>query len=84
MKTSSAKDLRSMSASDLATEERLLRTELTKQRMGIAVRAEKDTAKYRRGRRHLARILTVRSEKTKAPALKKKASSSRVSAPVSQ
>lgn len=70
-----------MSAVDLASEAKQLRHELAKQRMGIAHKSEKDTARYARGKRQLARMLTVLSEKKEAPALKKKGSSATVSAP---
>lgn len=83
MKPVPAKDLRAMTPADLRTEAAALRTELAKQRMGIALRSEKDTARFRRLKRHLARILTVLGEKEAAPALKKKASSARLPAPVS-
>lgn len=82
MKKTPAKELRNMSATDLAAEVAQLRQDLAKQRMGIAVRSEKDTARYARGKRQLARLLTVLGEKKKsAPALKKAASSATVSAP---
>lgn len=81
MKHAPAKELRNMSAQDLASEAKQLRHALAKQRMGIAHKSEKDTARYARGKRQLARMLTVLREKTAAPALKKKGSSATISAP---
>lgn len=81
MKKTPAKELRNMSAADLASEAKALRLELAKQRMGIELKSEKDTARFARGKRQLARILTVLREKDAAPALKKKGSSATVSAP---
>lgn len=85
MKKMPAKDLRKMSVSDLESEAKALRLEIGKIRMGVELRSEKDTAKVKRAKRNLARILTVLGEKqnSEAPALKKKASSATVSAPVS-
>jgi len=62
----SLKELRTMQVSDLRTEATDKRLSIVKLRMGIAVRSEQDTAKLRRERKELARLLTVIGEKTSA------------------
>lgn len=79
MKKTPAKDLRNLQAADLESEARTLRREIGALRMGIALRSEKDTAKLKRDRRQLARILTILGEKQAKP-LKKAVSSATVSA----
>ncbi len=79
MKKTPAKDLRNLSATDLESEVRTLRREISALRMGIALRSEKDTAKLSRDRRQLARLLTILKEKQQKP-LKKAASAATVPA----
>lgn len=56
-------ELRTMQVSDLRKEIRTQRTEVQKMRIQITMNTEKDTAKYRREKRQLARMLTVLTEK---------------------
>ncbi len=70
-----------------------LRKEITDKRLSIAkmsieveMRSEKDTARFLREKKELARLLTIqhekmRSEKSVKPALKTSAKTSKVSAP---
>jgi ribosomal protein L29 len=70
----STKELRNMSTADLHRETRGLRAILRKARLGIELNKEKDTAKYRRGRRELARMMTILTEMERnAPKAEKKA-----------
>jgi ribosomal protein L29 len=80
----SAGELRAMQIADLERE--LAETTLSAQklRLGLAMQKEKDSAKYRRERRHRARLLTILREKrrqTPPAPLKKKPKSRNVSAP---
>lgn len=85
MKTAAAKDMRKMSVSDLESEAATLRSEIGKIRMGLAMRSEQDTAKFKRTKKNLARVLTVLGEKKgEDAALKKKSSSATMHAPVSK
>lgn len=61
-KTASSTELRKMSASDLRKELAEKRLEVAKMRMSVNQRSEKDTAKYRREKKHIARLLTVISQ----------------------
>lgn len=83
-----------MQHADLARDTRDQRTLVSKLRLGIKLQKEKDTAKYRREKKLLSRMLTILSEKSAAPALvrrsppkadagglKKPAKSSTISAP---
>lgn len=64
---SSITELRNMQNSDLEREAQNKREHVAKMRMAIELRAEKDTAVYRREKKELAQILTVLREK-KVPA----------------
>lgn len=65
-KNSPATELRSFSADDLRKEIAAKRTVVSKLRLGIQMRTEKDSAKYRREKLQLARMLTVLTEKERA------------------
>ncbi|MBI3619395.1 50S ribosomal protein L29 [Candidatus Peregrinibacteria bacterium] len=86
--TLTTSDLRNMQKEDLVREIRSHRMTLRKMRLGIRMKKEKDTAKYRSEKRTLARMLTIlttlqnRPKKT-STVLPKKASSSSISAPQS-
>lgn len=74
-------ELRKMPSADLTREAEARRSEIAGLRMGIELRKEKNTAKYRTAKRELARMLTVLAEKTvtdetpkKEPSAAKKAS----------
>lgn len=58
-------ELRTMQVADLRKEIRTQRTEVQKMRIQITMNTEKDTAKYRREKRQLSRMLTVLTEKEK-------------------
>ena len=64
--TTTITELRAMSVSDLHKEIRAHQTEVQKMRLQITMNTEKDTAKYRREKRQLARMMTVLTEKQKA------------------
>ncbi len=57
-------ELRKMQLPDLEREVTSKRMEIAKVRIGIEMRQEKDTAKLKRDRRDLARLLTVIHEKS--------------------
>ena len=59
------KELRGMELSDLRKEIRAQGTLVQKMRIQITMNTEKDSAKYRRERKMLARMLTVLTEKAK-------------------
>ena len=61
--TTSIDELRSMQSSDLLRERKVIQAEVAGMRMGLQLKKEKDSARYRRERRALARIETVLSEK---------------------
>ena len=54
-----------MSVIDLRKEIRAHQTEVQKMRLQITMNTEKDTAKYRREKKQLARMMTVLTEKAK-------------------
>lgn len=56
-------ELRKMQTADLERDVTGKRMEIARMRLGIGLNHEKDTAKYRRERKELARMLTVLSEK---------------------
>lgn len=62
--TLTMEELRRMNTADLQREIRTHRQLCANMRLGIEIRKEKDTAKYRRERRTLARLLTVLEEKS--------------------
>ncbi len=55
----SATELRKMQIPELRKEIERRRLELAKDRLGISMRSLKDTARYRRAKRDLARMCTV-------------------------
>ncbi len=67
--TLSVSELRNMQPADIARDARDQRTLVSKLRLGIKLQKEKDTAKYRREKKLLSRMLTILSEKNAAPAL---------------
>lgn len=73
-------ELLKMTAEDLRRDAKEKRASIGKLRLALEMKKEKDSAKLRRERRDLARVLTVVSMK-KAEALQKKPSSPTVSAP---
>ncbi len=77
--TSTINDLLSMSVEDIQKDLRAQRLTVAKLRIDVELRKEKDTARYRRERRHLALLETVLSRK-RAESLHSAASSSTVSA----
>lgn len=58
-----AAELRKMSVEDIRKEVREKQAVASKSRLAIALQSEKDTAAYRRGRKEVARMLTILSEK---------------------
>lgn len=60
------KELRKMNLADLTREALLKQALVSKMRLGIKMKKEKDTAKYRREKRQLARMQTVLTELNKA------------------
>ncbi len=62
-KLATTKELRSMQINDLLHEIVELELAVGKLRLGVKLRKEKDTGKYRREKRHLARMKTVLTEK---------------------
>ena len=81
-KNATTTELRKMSPADLRKEVEEKRAIVAKMRMGVALQAEKDTAKYRREKRMLARLITVlgQVEKSAAKPLKDASKSSTVPA----
>lgn len=64
-------ELHKMNLSDLQREVHEQRTHVAKLRLGIKMKKEKDTAKYRREKTQLARMVTVLTEKSKSDSLPK-------------
>lgn len=60
-----------MQIADLRKEIRSHRTHVQKMRLQITMNTEKDTGKYRRDKRQLARMMTVLTEKEKVTGLTK-------------
>ncbi len=58
-------ELRTMQIGDLRKEIRSHQTHVQKMRLQITMNTEKDTAKYRREKRQLARMMTVLTEKAR-------------------
>lgn len=73
-------ELQNMQAEDLRREIKAQDLVVEKMRMGIRVQKEKDTAKYRREKRTLARMKTILAQ-TLAKELKPKKKTSTISAP---
>ena len=63
MSTITIKELRGMQPTDLRKEIRAQQTTVRKMRIEITMNTEKDTAKYKRERKTLARMMTVLTEK---------------------
>jgi ribosomal protein L29 len=88
-----ATELRKMPVADLRKEISSHQSEMAKMRLGLEMRSFKDSAKLRRFRKELARMLTVVSEKenqlkegdspSRVPVRRRKAGSSRA-APASK
>lgn len=74
-------ELLKMSAKDLHAEIRTGELESQKMRMGITMGREKDTARYQRSRRQLARMKTALTAKMGEDALKKPMKKATLSAP---
>jgi ribosomal protein L29 len=79
---STTKELRAMSATELRKDIEALRGEVAKTRLAVQSRSEKDTAASARGKKQLARTLTVLRQIEQAELLNKKAKTSKVPAPV--
>lgn len=73
--TTTTTELRKMTAADLAKEIRALEGEVVKLRLGVKLGKEKDSAKYVRQRKQLARMKTVYSEVSASKEEKKSVSS---------
>lgn len=61
------KELRNMTPADLAKEIRAKENEVVKLRLGVKLGKEKDSAKYIREKKQLARMKTVHSQLKTAP-----------------
>lgn len=59
----STTELRKMSVADLRKEVSEKRAEVAKLHIGVQMKTEKDTAKFAREKKHLARLLTILVEK---------------------
>ncbi len=66
IKKSTIIELRSMSQADLHKEILAKKSVVGKMRLGIQMRTEKDSARYLREKRDLARMLTAMNEKKRA------------------
>lgn len=78
-KQTSIAELRKMQVKDLQTEARSQQMTVAKLALGVKLRKEKDSAKYKREKKQLARIKTILTEKI-AEELLQRGSDSRVSA----
>lgn len=65
-KHASVAELQKMSIADLSAEVRECKHLVAKLRMGVSLQKEKDTAKLQKEKKHLARMLTVLTERKKA------------------
>lgn len=74
-------ELQKMSLGDLLQEIREHEAQTRKQRIDITMGREKDTARYRRGRRLLARMKTVLTQKQQEETLKKSVKTPTVAVP---
>lgn len=85
-KTVTTAELRKMAPADLRKEISDKRADVAKMRMAVMARSEKDTAKYRREKKDIARMMTVLTqidvaqEKSPATTLKPKRKVSKVPA----
>ncbi len=77
-------ELMKMSSKDLLNEIRENELTLQKMRVGITMGREKDTARYQRGRRDLARMKTALTAKTSEEALKEPAKAATLPAPAAK
>lgn len=86
----SSKELRNMQMDDLRKEISEKRTVVAKLQIDVQMRSEKDTARFLREKKELARMLTIANEKSAsadatadkpAPALKKSSKKATVPAP---
>jgi ribosomal protein L29 len=79
----STTELRKMSAEDLQKEITSRRAHLAKQKLSIGLQSEKDTGRFRREKRELARMLTVMNEmeKNSAKELNKEQKDATIPAP---
>ncbi len=79
----STAELRKMQIDELRKEIDRRRLEIAKTRLSVGMRTEKDTARFRRDKRELARMLTVLTQLSAAaqPELKSKRATSRIPAP---
>ena len=68
-----------MQVEDLRKEIRSQQTHVQKMRLQITMNTEKDTARYRREKRQIARMMTVLSEKLKTASVSARKSSKRSS-----
>lgn len=75
--TTTTKELRNMTPADLAKEIRAKENEVVKLRLGVKLGKEKDSAKYIRERKQLARMKTVHSELNAAPTKETKETASK-------
>ncbi len=80
--TSAITELLKMNPEDLHREAKGKRASLSRKRMHLELKKDKDSASYRREKKELARILTVTNMR-KAEPLQKKPVSPKVSAPKS-
>ena len=64
-KKTSIKELRNMNLADLTKEVLAQKSLVAKMRLGIEMAKEKDTGRYQRERKQLARMSTVETEKKK-------------------
>lgn len=85
-KTVTTAELRKMSPADLQKEITEKRAETAKMKMAVMARSEKDTAKFRREKKEIARMMTILgqitagAEKSSASTLKPKTKVSKVPA----
>ena len=90
----SSKELRKMTVADLRKDIESHKGELAKMRIGLEARSFKDSAKFRRFRKDLARMMTIVNEKenqlkedgstSTVPARRRKAGSSRAASAASK
>ncbi len=76
----SATELRKMSLQDITSELRDAQKQLSKLRLGVTLQKEKNTMKYVREKKHVARVTMVLNEK-RAEQLQTKDSQTKVASP---
>jgi ribosomal protein L29 len=79
--TLATKEIRTMQLEDLHKEIREKRTMIAKMQVEIDMRSEKDTAKFLRLKKEIARLLTILNEKKRNEPLKTATKKAKVSAP---